>query len=56
MFRHHDITDQLESMPGTYFLEDSGKSISSACRSKKWETSITTEGNEVQIAAATVAS
>ena len=56
MFRHHDITDQLESVPATYFVEYSDEAIPCVSRSKKWATTIATEGDEVQIAAAVVAS
>jgi hypothetical protein len=43
MFRHHHITDQLESVPRTHFVEYSDETIPCACRSKKWPTTITTE-------------
>ncbi len=56
MFRHHHITDHLETVPGTYFIEYSDEAIPCACRSKKWATTIATDGDEVQIAAAVVAS
>ncbi len=56
VFRHHHITDHLETVPGTYFIEYSDEAIPCACRSKKWATTIATDGDEVQIAAAVVAS
>jgi hypothetical protein len=56
VLRHRHITDHLETVPGTYFIEYSDEAIPCACRSKKWATTITTESDEVQIAAAVVAS
>ncbi len=55
VFRHHHIANQLERVPRTYFVEYSDETIPCACRSKKRETTKTTEGDEVQIAMAIMA-
>jgi hypothetical protein len=55
VFRHYNVTDQLECMPGTYFVKDSDEATTCLQRSEKWTPMITTKGDEVQIALAVMA-
>src|SRR5260370_7101901 len=55
VFRHHYIANQLERVPGTYFVEYSDETIPSASLSKKLETTKTPTPAYLQIAMAIIA-
>ena len=56
MLRHHHITYQLEGVSGTHFVKNSHETVARSPRSQKRPPTVTTEGNEMQITAAIVAS
>lgn len=55
MFRHHHIAEEPEFVPGAHLVEYFYKPIACASRSQEWAATLTTKGNEVEIASSVVA-
>jgi hypothetical protein len=52
---HHHVTDEPEFVPGAHTVEDFHKLVTGTPRSKKRSATVTTEGDEVEIASTVIA-
>lgn len=55
MFRHDDIAHQAEAVPVPHLTENLDEDISDANGTQKGQAPVTSEGNEMQMAASVVA-